>query len=116
MGINVNWNPTKHMDLPYPATSLLNETGSEISRNDLLIEILRSFDVFYHDISSVKRDEYYERWNDLSMIIGRPIEVHSDKVSIRGKAVRIDQKGALILEDEKGREQKILAGDVSVKV
>ena len=116
MGMNVNWNPTREESLPYPATSLLNETGSEISRSDLLIEILRAFDIGYQEILAGKREKYYERWNELSMIIGRSVEIRSDKERMRGKAVRIDLNGALILEDEEGREQKILAGDVSVKL
>jgi BirA family biotin operon repressor/biotin-[acetyl-CoA-carboxylase] ligase len=115
IGLNVNWNPGNQEGLLYPATSLLNETGRMISRNDLLIEILKKFEVYYGDIISGEIDPYYERWNELSVIIGRTIEIDAAKEKIRGKAVRINQDGALVVEDEKGKEQKILSGDVSVK-
>ncbi len=72
--------------------------------------------IYYGDIISGEIDPYYERWNELSVIIGRTIEIDAAQEKIRGKAVRIDQDGALVIEDEKGKEQKILSGDVSVKL
>ncbi|MFC1821166.1 biotin--[acetyl-CoA-carboxylase] ligase [Thermodesulfobacteriota bacterium] len=115
IGLNVNWKPGNQEGLLYPATSLFNETGRMISRNELLIAILKKFEGYYGDIISGEIAPYYERWNELSAIIGRTIEIDAAKEKIRGKAVRINQDGALVVEDQKGQEQTILSGDVSVK-
>jgi BirA family biotin operon repressor/biotin-[acetyl-CoA-carboxylase] ligase len=115
LGLNVNWNPREEREVLYPATSILKETGKRISRNDLLVEILRPFDDYYRRVQAGKSAEFYERWNERSMLLRRPVEIKTADGSVFGKALRIDHKGALIIEDDEGKEQTIFSGDVSVK-
>ncbi len=114
LGLNVNWSPHQEGTVSNPATSILAETGSKISRNDLLAAILRIFEVYYQDVLSGQIEDFYRTWNEASMILGRHVEIVSSEKKTRGKALRIDRNGALVIEDKIGKEHKIVSGDVSV--
>jgi BirA family biotin operon repressor/biotin-[acetyl-CoA-carboxylase] ligase len=115
LGLNVNWNPGEERGIIYPATSVLRETGRKISRNGLLVKILISFEDYYCRVLAGNIAEFYEKWNDRSMLLGRPVEIKTRDGSLFGRALRIDLKGALVIEGDNGKEQTILSGDVSVK-
>ena len=61
-------------------------------------------------------DDIYKKWNKSSLVTGREVEIKLQSETIKGKAVRIDRKGALILRDGQGNERRILNGDVSLKI
>ncbi|MCP4668186.1 MAG: biotin--[acetyl-CoA-carboxylase] ligase [Deltaproteobacteria bacterium] len=115
LGLNVNWNPGDEEEMLYPATSVSSETGNRISRTDLLVEILKRFEAYYGDVLGGRRDHLYERWNERSLILGKPVKIDTTKGRILGRALRIDQNGALILVDAHGVEQKVFCGDVSLR-
>ena len=115
IGINVNWKPEKNDALLYPATSLLNETKKKWSRNILLVKILKAFEKNYKLTNSNKIEGLYKRWNELSMVLGKEVDILSEKESIKGRAVRIDEKGSLVIVDNKQNEKVILSGDVSLR-
>jgi BirA family biotin operon repressor/biotin-[acetyl-CoA-carboxylase] ligase len=114
LGINVNWSPKSQETLRYAATSLLTETGKLVSRELLLVELLRTFEAHYGDVLAGRIAEFHQQWNERSLILGRQVSVHSANSRIRGRALRIDENGALIISLRNGGEQKILYGDVSV--
>ncbi len=114
LGLNVNWSPHQTEGVSNLATSILAETGSRISRNDLLVALLRIFEVYYGEVLSGQIDEFYRTWNEASMIIGRNVEIVSPIEKTHGRALRIDRSGALIIEDDAGKEQRIISGEVSV--
>jgi BirA family biotin operon repressor/biotin-[acetyl-CoA-carboxylase] ligase len=115
LGLNVNWNPGDGEGMLYPATSVFAETGKKISRTDLLVEILKRFEDSYREVLDGKREHVYERWNALSLILGKYVSVDTANGRISGKAVRIDRSGALVLMDARGAERKVVCGDVSLR-
>lgn len=110
LGLNVNWNPDSTQ-----STALKNETDRDISRNDLLVAILQRFEGYYSDMSPGQRAIYHEKWNALSLIMGKEVEIESGRKRIQGRALRIDKEGALIVLGEMGREHRVRNGDVTVK-
>jgi BirA family biotin operon repressor/biotin-[acetyl-CoA-carboxylase] ligase len=116
LGLNVNWRPGGNDDIMYPVTSILAESGHMISRNELLSGILKRFEEHYQETLSGKEEDFYMKWNQLSMVIGKDVEIISPDEIVRGKAVRIDRQGALILKDSLGEEKRILTGDVSLRL
>ena len=114
LGLNVNWSPDDKASVLYSATSIRAETGVKISRTDLLVEILKRFEAYYGKVAAGMVDEFYERWNQRSMILGNQVEIQTPEGLIQGKATRIDTSGALIIHDVHGQEQRVLCGDVSV--
>ncbi|MGD9038808.1 MAG: biotin--[acetyl-CoA-carboxylase] ligase, partial [Desulfobacteraceae bacterium] len=114
LGLNVNWSPHQTEGLSRLATSILAETGSRISRNDLLVTLLRILELYYGEVLSGQIDDFYRTWNEASMIIGRNVEIVTPIEKTHGRALRIDRSGALIIEDDTGKEQRIISGEVSV--
>jgi BirA family transcriptional regulator, biotin operon repressor / biotin---[acetyl-CoA-carboxylase] ligase len=115
LGLNVNRNPGEEQGVLYPATSVFKETGRKISRNGLLVEILISFEDYYGRVLAGNIAEIYDKWNERSMLLGKQVEIKTTGGSLFGRALKIDRKGALVIEDDNGKEQTILNGDVSVK-
>ncbi len=115
MGINVNWHPEGDDPDMRPSTSLFAETGKKVDRNELLAAILKRLDLYYQKVLWGDISDFYRKWNDFSMILGREIEIVSPGSVEKGIALRIDQRGALVIRDELGQEKTILAGDVSIR-
>jgi BirA family biotin operon repressor/biotin-[acetyl-CoA-carboxylase] ligase len=116
MGMNVGWHPEVPEGSGAPATSLLQETGQKISRNDLLREILTEFEALYRDVLHDRMEPLYEEWNQNCLVLGKAVVIESDTERIEAKALRIDCDGALIIEDAAGNERRILTGDVSLRL
>ena len=116
LGLNVNWKPGAGEEILYPATSILSETGKKICRTDLLVHILRRLDRMYTRFSaSGDPGLFYRRWNERCMVLGRRVRIVKKSGTRSGKAVRIDADGALVLLNDSGREERIVAGDVSLR-
>jgi BirA family biotin operon repressor/biotin-[acetyl-CoA-carboxylase] ligase len=113
LGMNVNWHPR---ELSAHATSIFSETGLRASRNGLLVEILKRFGTYYREVLRGNIEPFYQRWNEACFVLGRPIEIESGRERMHGKALRIDREGALIIETEDGHTQRIVAGDVSLRL
>jgi len=116
LGLNVNWMPGEQDGLMYPAASILAESGLRVSRNELLTRLLKRFEASYERTLSGKTDDLHARWNELSMVIGKDVEIIAQEEVITGKAIAIDRSGALILNNSLGEEMKILSGDVSLRL
>ncbi|UCF57322.1 MAG: biotin--[acetyl-CoA-carboxylase] ligase [Deltaproteobacteria bacterium] len=115
LGLNVNWSPDDDEEISNPTTSILAETGLKVSRNDLLIGILKPFETYYRKVLAGEIEDFCKRWNEYSILIGNDVEIESGEETVRGKVLRIDRDGALIIKDDEGKEQKIVSGDVSIK-
>lgn len=113
LGLNVNWNPGDEEGVLHPATSIRVESGTAVSRNELLVAVLKKFEYDYCLLSPGRMEGLYRRWNALSMILGKEVHIRSREEHIRGTVLRIDPSGALIIRDKRGEERKILSGDVS---
>jgi BirA family biotin operon repressor/biotin-[acetyl-CoA-carboxylase] ligase len=116
MGMNVGWHPDMPEEGGVPATSLLEETGQRVSRNELLIEILTGFEAFYREVVAGSMQAVYEEWNRNCLVLGKAVVVESERERIEGKALCIDEFGALIIEDADGHQRRILTGDVSLRL
>ncbi|MGD9160086.1 MAG: biotin--[acetyl-CoA-carboxylase] ligase [Desulfobacteraceae bacterium] len=114
MGLNVNWNPEKEKNILFPSTSIYNETGNVTSRNQLVAEILRTFETLYDDIVNERLEEFNNRCNQLSLLTGKDVSVDTGEEKIGGKVLGIDKDGGLLLEGKYGNIKKILNGDVSI--
>jgi BirA family biotin operon repressor/biotin-[acetyl-CoA-carboxylase] ligase len=116
MGMNVGWHPEVPQGSGAPATSLLEETGQPVSRNELLVEILKGFEALYRDVLRGSMEALYDEWNHKCLVLGKAVVIESDTERIEGRALRIDDCGALIIEDAKGDQRRILTGEVSLRL
>ena len=114
IGLNVNWDISDKSELTHTATSLKNEIGHPVSRPALLATILKLLEEYYGLLLKGQEDSIYKRWNEHSMVIGREAVVDSVDETIKGRVKRIDKNGALIIEDETGKESSVVCGDLKV--
>lgn len=117
VGIGVNCNQEQFEDeIKDVASSIILESGEKVNRNQLLATFLQSFEHYYSDFLktedlSVLIDEY----NSMLVNCGRQVRIiEMDKERIL-KAIGIDKNGALIVENENGKKETIVSGEVSVR-
>lgn len=105
IGINVNNDPTKDEKT---ATSIAIELGHKINRRNLLSGFL---DRLAESLNNIREERVVPEWKKYTMTIGRQVKIVTLKETAEGKAVDIDESGALILQQEDGTLRKIIYGD-----
>jgi BirA family transcriptional regulator, biotin operon repressor / biotin---[acetyl-CoA-carboxylase] ligase len=113
LGLNVNWYPDK--EILFPSTSLSKESGTEISRNEVLAHLLLKYSDLYNKILTNDVEDFQVQCNELSLITGSNVSIDAQGEIIQGKAIGIDVDGALLVEGSDGEIQKVLNGDVSLR-
>lgn len=98
------------------ATSISIEKEEELSRKQLVAEVLNQFEYLYSDfIESGNIDSSIEVCKENSAVLGKEIAiVRKNSRKIR-KAVDIDEDGALIVEGPDGETERIVTGEVSIR-
>jgi BirA family biotin operon repressor/biotin-[acetyl-CoA-carboxylase] ligase len=97
------------------ATSLRIESGKEISRAELAVEILRELDADYARIRAGRFSEVADEWEAACVTIGRDVTVHIGERQLRGHAESLDDDGALLIRTEHGHLERIIGGDVTLE-
>lgn len=118
VGIGINVNIPRHSFPPLirnTATSLREELGSEISRITLIQVILRKMELWYKRVEEEREGELRQKWEQLSQVKGKEVEVSFMGDVIKGTALGIDEDGALLVQEVQGTVKKIMAGDVKVR-
>jgi len=120
IGVNVNHEENDFENasvdpLRIKATSLKIESGRKINRIKTLQEILKETEKWYNIYIESGFEIITEEWKNNSVTIGKDVIVYTDNEEISGRALDIDEIGALILRDNEGKERKIVAGDVSLR-
>jgi len=105
IGINVNNDPTHHEP---NATSICTLLGETVPRKKVLSIFL---DAFENEISQGSLDHVLFEWKKYTITLGREVTIVSTKETLQGKAVDIDDTGALLLELKDGTLEKIYYGD-----
>ncbi len=109
MGINVNNRiPPALRD---QAISLREATGRNLSRLKLLRKVLEEFDKCYWDFKSQGMGPILKECKGMSAVLDKEVKIECADGIIEGKALDIDEYGALIVETEEGRK-RVVAGDV----
>lgn len=111
IGIGINVNNEKKA-LVTGATSLKNEKKENISRIELLKELLRKIEINYLIFQEKGAHPVLEKWRDYSVTLGRRVKLSSCLKPIEGEAVDIDTDGSLLIRNDSGVIQKITSGDI----
>lgn len=117
LGIGVNLNMRSDQfpsDLRYPATSLLLETGSSISRQAFTVRMLQELDSEYSRFRQSGFGPVREEWARYCNAFGREVSVESGATVVQGPFAGIDHDGALLIQLPGGRLERIVSGDVTV--
>ena len=117
IGINVNMSRADFPEeLQNVAASLSEMSGEDLSRVEIFRAVLEEFDKLYLEVKAEGFDKVIERWKKYNVTLGKNVRVisASDGESFTGKAVDLNQDGALVVEAEDG-QRTVYAGDVSIR-
>lgn len=113
MGLNVNLAGSILPELRGIATSLSQELGRQVSRLELLWEILAGIEARYNSL--MRGDSPHEEWVTRLINLGRQVQVTTSQGALVGWAEGVDADGALVLRTPDGQRKRILAGDVTLR-
>jgi BirA family biotin operon repressor/biotin-[acetyl-CoA-carboxylase] ligase len=111
IGVGINVNNEKDA-LVSGATSLKEAGGTQVNRLGLVQNLLRGIEKDYCHMQQRGPRDILKRWRMRSETIGRRVRVERPKRPVEGKAVDIDADGALLIQTDAGKTEKIYAGDV----
>lgn len=117
IGINVNISradfPEELQDV---ATSLSEMNGENLSRVEIFRAVLEEFDKLYREVKAEGFGKVIDCWKKYNVTLGKNVRVISagDGESFTGKAVDLNQDGALVVETSQG-QRAVYAGDVSIR-
>ena len=95
----------------YGITTLIGK-NKEADPVELLQEFLYELEQLYKKILLDNLKEIRNEWIKMSSTIGRNVTISTPTGTVKGKAVSIDENGALLLSS-KGKNRRLLVGDVS---
>ncbi len=90
------------------------KTPAEIPEEEILLDFLREFYQLLDLFATGREAEVITDWKTSLQIIGEEITISTGTQEIRGEVQDISQRGELVLQTEKGEEQRFWAGDVTV--
>jgi len=105
IGINVNNNPENKK---FKAVSLKNVLKKTVSRKQILTAFLSDFQ---SNIQKIDCPDIINQWKKQTSTIGSRVRVETFDRVYEGKAVDVDETGALIIEDDRKKLKKIIYGD-----
>lgn len=116
LGIGVNLNfPRERMPetIRDRATSLMEVAGNSFSREPVLRRLIQDLDRCYGTLEDFGFDAIAPRWQARFGLKGKTVRVEMGGDVLIGQAVGIDRDGALLVEDDRGERQRVVAGDVT---
>jgi BirA family biotin operon repressor/biotin-[acetyl-CoA-carboxylase] ligase len=108
--VNVNFR-TDDTEVAAIATSIARELGAEVSREQVLAELLNHFEALYH----LPGDEAYDEWRARLETLGREITISFRDEKHAGVAEDVDREGNLLLRTADGSLLTFEAGEVSLR-
>ncbi|KON29741.1 hypothetical protein AC482_05755 [miscellaneous Crenarchaeota group-15 archaeon DG-45] len=118
LGIGINANIDKGElpgDVGESAATLREASGEEVDRNTLLCRCLEQLEAHYAMLGEGGINSILEEWRRLAPLLGEEVEVRGLDLRVRGRALDVDEDGALVLELDDGARYRVISGDVSLR-
>lgn len=115
IGINVNIDefPEEISDV---ATSIKKVLGTEVSKKDILINVVKEFEELYYDfIHTGSLKKTVDICKEKSVTLGKTVRVINKEGTIVAKAIDITENGELVIKKDDGAIIKVISGEVSVR-
>ncbi|NJD57663.1 MAG: biotin--[acetyl-CoA-carboxylase] ligase [Nitrospirae bacterium] len=114
IGVNVNMLSADFSEeIRSLATSVRLATGHPVSRNELIIRMLKEFEHWYGILIAEGKRPLLDAWRKNSSTLGRHVRVAMADQTLAGVAEDIDDNGMLILKMRTGERRNISAGDIT---
>lgn len=115
VGIGINFSTPKNSypdEIKEIATSLYENKPNDITRNQLVAEIINQVLASFKNLQS---KEFIEDYKEKSIVIGRDIYILSNNSKTKAKAIDIDEQGGLIVLTEDGVLKTLNSGEISIR-
>ena len=113
IGVNLNYRvATMPEEIRAHATSMAELTGSSIHRESFLRRLIQGLDRCYGELDEFGFAGLAPRWEAHFGLRDKRVRVELLDQIVTGRALGIDEDGALLIEDDRGTRQRVLAGDV----
>ena len=112
-GLGINVNNRIPRTLRAEAISLKDVVGRNLPKQKLLRKVLEKFNKYYLDFRKQRVGPILNEYKSNSAVLGKEVKIECPDRIIEGKALDIDEYGALIVETEDGKE-RVIAGDVTI--
>ena len=89
----------------------LNGQKKKVKSIQLVQTFLVELEKIYKSLNAKKTKRIIFEWTSRSSTIGKNVELNTADTKIKGKAIRIDKDGALVVL-ENNKEHRIIAGDI----
>jgi len=98
------------------ATAINSERGAAMPRRRLAVSFLRSFQRAYRLFEHGEQARILEIWKGMSsMWDGVPVWIHEGDRRTAAVTCGLSETGALLVKTDSGREEALLAADVTVR-
>lgn len=112
LGINVDWDEPPS-DIAGTAVTASEVARRPVDRHQLLVAFLRVLDRRYGELETVAgRERIVEEYRRRCSTLGRDVIVEMARSNMEGRAVDVDPKGSLVVQDRAGAQHTVRAGDV----
>ena len=112
VGLNVNLRPDEHLEIRDIATSLAQESGADLDRTGVLVDVLTRLDDYYAEIRAGQ--DLSQRWAERLDTLGRDVDVSWGGRTVSGRATGVDRDGNLLVESS-GEVTTVVAGEVTLR-
>lgn len=113
MNINNDHFPDEIKDI---ASSLFIETGKVFEKSLIAAKILNNFETLYNEFIKGNFNESLNICREKSYVIGKNINLIENNSVRKATAVDIGSEGELVVMTEDGNTEKIISGEVSVRL
>lgn len=113
VGINVNFDVSRHEELRDIATSISAELGREVAREEVLAAVLGRFEALYE--AARRGEPVHLDWKARLDTLGRRIRVSFGDSVEEGMAEDAEPDGSLVLRRPDGSRVRVEAGEVTLK-
>lgn len=119
VGIGINANIAKNKlgpEVSETATTLMEVLRHEIDRKKLLTAIANRFYKELDDVFDAGYESYLGRWRQLSIVLGKDVQISEGDKFFSGVAVDIEENGALLVDLESGDRRRFDSGEVTLRL
>ena len=113
IGVNVN-NEGFDSEIAHRATSMYIESGQKYERNKVAAQLLNYFEYYYKRFLDGGLISLLDEYKKNCVTLGKDVSVIFKKETVTGKAIDIDENGALVVETANGVIH-VTSGEVSVR-
>lgn len=115
VGVNVNGESVPE-EIENMASSLYLNLGKKMDISSLIEGIIRVFDPLYETFLQEKSLRcMISQYNERCVNINQELKLISTRGETFGRGIAVDDQGALIIENQMGDRQTLVAGEVSVR-